>query len=129
MKRELTDLARIMGISDSVFFYGEQSNPYRYMKNADLLLISSYHEAAPMVIDEARSLGVPILTTETTSSRDMVSDMGCGFVCENSTSALCEKLYEVASDRDGLASLKTKLKDIGADNADALRQFDEILHI
>lgn len=129
MKRELTDLAKNMGISDSVFFYGEQSNPYRYMKNADLLLISSYHEAAPMVIDEARSLGVPILTTETTSSRDMVSDMGCGFVCENSTAALCEKLYEVASGREGLASLKTKLKDIGADNADALRQFDEILHI
>lgn len=128
MQRELTDLAKIMEISDSVFFYGEQSNPYRYMKNADLLLISSYHEAAPMVIDEARSLGVPILTTETTSSRDMVSDMGCGFVCENSTAALCEKLCEVVSDREGLASLKMKLKNLGADNDDAFRQFDDLIN-
>lgn len=126
--QELAELAKIMEISDSVFFYGEQSNPYRYMKNADLLLISSYHEAAPMVIDEARSLGVPILTTETTSSRDMVSDMGCGFVCENSTAALCEKLYEIALDREELASIKSKLKTLGADNRAAFDQFKSIIY-
>lgn len=129
MKRELVDLAKIMEISDSVFFYGEQSNPYRYMKNADLLLISSYHEAAPMVIDEARCLGLPILTTETTSSQDMVAEMGCGFVCVNSREALCEKLFEVVSDREGLTALKAKLKSLGADNSTALAQFDDILHI
>ena len=83
MARQLADLAAELGVSDSVIFYGEQENPYRYMKNADVLFISSYHEAAPMVIDEARSLGLPVLTVKTTSSFDMVEATCCGWVCEN----------------------------------------------
>ena len=40
-------------LEDSVIFYGNKQNPYPYIKNADLFLLTSYHEAAPMVFDEA----------------------------------------------------------------------------
>ena len=87
-REKLRLLAEELDISDLVVFHGEQANPYRYMKNADLFLMTSYHEAAPMVIDEARALGLPILTTETTSAHNMVTDRHCGWVCENSQSAI-----------------------------------------
>lgn len=120
-------LSESMNVSDSVFFYGEQSNPYRYMKNADLLLICSYHEAAPMVIDEARSLGLPILTTETTSSFDMVIQEECGFVCENTQEALENEFVLRTSDRQTLSELKLRLKNNKYDNSIALAQFDKII--
>lgn len=123
MEQELRELAEELGISDSVFFYGEQGNPYRYMKNADLLLLSSYHEAAPMVIDEARCLGLPVLTTSTTSSRDMVTDMGCGFVCDNSQHALNEEVLRVVADKETLAAIKERLKKTAVDNKAAIEQF------
>lgn len=91
-------LAEELGISDWVIFHGEQSNPYRYMKNADLLLMTSYHEAAPMVIDEAYALGLPVLTTETTSAHDMVTERQCGWVCENTQEAINEALCGVISE-------------------------------
>ena len=61
--------------------HGSQLNPYRYMKNAKLLLLPSYHEAAPMVFQEAIALEVPILTTDTTSAMEMVVNQGAGWVC------------------------------------------------
>lgn len=125
--RELRELAGELGVADSVIFYGEQKNPYRYMKNADLFLLTSYHEAAPMVIDEARALGIPVLTTETTSSKDMVTDMECGWVCDNTQTAISESLYAIAANRKTLADMKEKLKKRVADNKIAERQFVEVI--
>ncbi|MBQ2848042.1 MAG: glycosyltransferase [Clostridia bacterium] len=123
---ELIDLSRDLGIADNVEFYGRQDNPYRYMKNADLLLLTSYHEAAPMVIDESRCLGVPILTTETTSSRDMVTDKGCGWVCGNSQEDLNKALLDILADKESLHGLKKKLKAIEASNDTAIEQFNSL---
>ena len=127
MATELSDLADELDISDNVIFYGEQGNPYRYMKNADLLMITSYHEAAPMVIDEARCLGLPVLTTETTSSHDMVTARGCGWVCNNSQEALTVKLTEIALAKDCVADIKKRLQDEKADNSEAISQFNSII--
>ena len=126
-EEHLREVARICGVSDLVVFHGEQGNPYRYMKNADLLLMTSYHEAAPMVIDEARSLGIPILTTETTSSRDMVTHMNCGWVCDNKQEAINEALCRVVSNKEALASLKRDLLGQKADNSIAIAQFAAML--
>lgn len=123
-REKLRMLAEDLGISDLVIFHGEQTNPYRYMKNADLFLMTSYHEAAPMVIDEARALGLPILTTETTSAHDMVTDRHCGWVCENSQSAINTALLTALSSvRDsGKGSQQTK-----ENNALAFSQWEKLL--
>lgn len=57
---------------DIVYFFGEQDNPYRFMINADYLLVPSKHEAAPMVFDEAHILGLSIISTNTTSAKEML---------------------------------------------------------
>lgn len=44
------------------------------MKNANLLLLFSEHEAAPMVFGEAELLQLPVLTTNTTSVKELVLD-------------------------------------------------------
>lgn len=80
-----------------------------------------------MVIDEARSLGLPVLTTKTTSSKEMVEDADCGWVCENEQDALDEALCKIAADRDGLADLKQRLTTRSADNKLAATQFDSLV--
>lgn len=127
MLGELKALVEGEQIEDCVFFHGEQINPYRYMKNADLLLISSYHEAAPMVIDEARCLSIPVLSTKTTSTDEMITDEGCGWVCENSQQSLNEELYRVLSEKEKLFNLKKKLSEIDADNLKSTQQFKEMI--
>ncbi len=84
-----------LGLSGRVILEGEQGNPYRYMKNADLFLLPSYHEAAPMVFAEAQALGLPILTTDTLSARELVADAGAGRVCENTDEGISAALEEI----------------------------------
>jgi len=126
LREALQEQAAQLGIADAVHFYGEQTNPYRYVWGADLLLLTSYHEAAPMVIDEALSLWVPVLTTATTSSKEMVTARNGGWVCENTQEALTDMLIRVASDPGLLAAAKAALTG-GHSNYDALVQFDRLL--
>lgn len=102
MEQSLRAKAKSLGIAENVVFYGEQSNPYRFMPNADLLLITSCHEAAPMVINEAASLGLPVLSVRTSSAEEMISDAGLGWVCDNEMPGLIRKLKNVMETEPGL---------------------------
>ena len=115
------------GLTDVVHFHGEQANPYPYIQQADLLLVSSYHEAAPMVIDEARCLGVPVLSTKTISAKEMVTEAQAGWVCDNSQEALNEALCRVARDREALTAVREHLMQNRATNESALEQFDKFI--
>lgn len=115
------------GLSDTVTLCGTLANPYGYIRAADLLLIPSYSEAAPLVIGEAAFLGTPILSTETSSARDMIEAYGYGWVCENSEEAICESLRTLLSDRTSLHSVKERMKKETINNAVALSQFDRLI--
>ena len=71
---------------------GKMENPYGYMKAADLLLIPSRSEAAPLVIGEAASLGTPVLSTKTSSAVEMIAEPSLGWVCENNVQAMTDAL-------------------------------------
>lgn len=87
------------GMENMIFLEGQQTNPYRYMKNADYLFLPSFHEAAPMVFDEAITLKVPILTTNTLSAKELVFDRNVGMVCENSDDGIYNMLYSALTER------------------------------
>ena len=104
------------GLQNDVFFYGNQTNPYKFMVNADLFLLTSYHEAAPMVFDEAACLGVPVLATKTTSTDEMIVDNKSGFVCENSAEAVKNSLFEIVGSPSKLDTVREELKKRKFDN-------------
>ena len=97
------------------------------MKNADLLLLPSRHEAAPMVFDEARCLFLPVLTTDTCSAYEMVADAGAGWVCENSIQGISHELERILSNPEDLRSVRDSLRKQTLDNAKAMQQFYAML--
>lgn len=97
------------------------------MRNADLLLITSFNEAAPMIIDEAYCLGIPILSTATTSAREMILERGCGWVCENSQISINQYLKEILLNRDTLKYVRSRIQSADVDNKKAINQFAELI--
>ena len=91
------------------------------MRNADLLLITSWHEAAPMVIDEARVLSLPVLSVKTTSSDEMISE--CGWVCENDQIALNTALTAVLKVPERIQTVRARLSETHFGNGSAEAAF------
>ena len=127
MEQKLRELTAGLGLQHRVVFHGEQPNPYPYMAAADLFLLTSYHEAAPMVIDEAVSLGLPVLTVRTTSSEEMVTARCAGWVCDNDQAALNEALLAVVSDAGALETVKNSLRKRTVDNTIAAEAFRRLI--
>lgn len=119
--------AKELGIDKECIFLGEKTNPYPYMKKADFLLSCSYQEAAPMVYIEAQTLGIPILTTKTLSSLEMVTKKKIGIVCENNDTDLKSKLIELIDNRERLLEIK-KNYIMKQDNSVELEEFYNIIN-
>ena len=59
----LKKLAKSLGIEKKVHFLGWQSNPYKYIKNAKLFVLSSNVEGFGNVLVESLALNTPVVST------------------------------------------------------------------
>lgn len=126
-ENELRNLADELGLQGAVVFHGSQSNPYGFMCNADLLLITSYHEAAPMIIDEAYCLGLPVLSTDTTSAKEMILDRDCGWVCGNDQDSINRAFEEILLNRDALKHTRLQNRYAEVDNEKSKERFATLI--
>lgn len=121
------DMIVQLGLTSTVQLLGEQENPYPYLKAADLLLIPSVSEAAPMVIGEAACLGTPILTTKTSSAEEMVTQTGYGWVCENSLEGIREGLANLIEKPELRKVRKATLAGMAFSNEEAAADFFRLI--
>jgi len=64
-REELESLATELKIIDRVVFLGHQKNPYAYIKEADIFVLTSEFEGFPNVVLEANLCGLPVVAFET----------------------------------------------------------------
>jgi N-acetylgalactosamine-N,N'-diacetylbacillosaminyl-diphospho-undecaprenol 4-alpha-N-acetylgalactosaminyltransferase len=63
LKNELDNLISDLDLTERVIMMGFDSNPYQYLKAADLFVFGSNHEGFPNVILEAMACNLPVLST------------------------------------------------------------------
>jgi glycosyltransferase involved in cell wall biosynthesis len=61
---KLLELIKQRNLEDRVEILGFQQNPYKYIKNAKLLVLSSDREGLPTVVIESLILGTPVVSTD-----------------------------------------------------------------
>lgn len=123
LENQLKNMISQYGLEDRVIMEGQQTNPYRFLKNADFLFLPSFHEAAPVVFDEAIALKVPILTTDTLSAQELVIRRDAGLVCNNQE----EDIYQML--RKALSSQMTVNNTMFARRNLSMEQFDLVCNI
>lgn len=72
----LLSLADELGLADVVSMPGYVDNPYRYMSQASVFLLSSRYEGLPTVLIEALACGCPIVATDCPSGPREILDGG-----------------------------------------------------
>lgn len=74
LRQELVSKVTEAGLQDSVKFLGIRSNPYPYIKNADVIVQTSLFEGKSVVLDEAKILHKKIVATKYDTIMDQVGD-------------------------------------------------------
>lgn len=67
-------------VDEEVILLGRKTNPYPYFKAADLLVSTSESEACPMIFNEAKILGLPIVSTDFGSSYEFIEEGRDGYI-------------------------------------------------
>ena len=74
LNKELKNKTKELGIQDSVEFHGIVSNPEKYLQNSYLYVHSAIYEPFGLVILEAMSTGLPVISTDGRGNRDIIND-------------------------------------------------------
>ena len=92
--KKLSKLAKRIGIQDRVFFPGFQQNPYSWMKNAELTVLSSDFEGLSMVLIESLICDTKIVSTDCDfGPREIMKNALRPYLCEcGNTQQLTEKI-------------------------------------
>lgn len=64
LESELSNLALSLGIYERVVFLGWDENPYRFIKQAKLSMLTSEAEGLPRVVVESLIVGTPVVSTD-----------------------------------------------------------------
>ena len=77
----------------NVDLIGSRLNPYKYLKKSSCLLLTSKSEGYGMVLDEARVLNVPIISTDVGNANIVINE-GYGLITESSIEGIYKCMKE-----------------------------------
>ena len=92
---KICHLVREHHLEQYVIMEGNQTNPYPYIKNADLFVHPSYVESQGLTVLEAMALRVPCVVTKSLGPCEFIEDGVNGVLTEKSPESLSERVLEI----------------------------------
>lgn len=99
-----------LNLSNNVTMLGRQDNPYKYVKNSNLYVCSSYAEGYSLVIMEALTLGIPVITTECAGMKQILNNGEFGLITENNDKSFEKDLIKIINNDKVLNNYQEKIK-------------------
>ena len=93
---------------DNVVFTGMQDNPYKYLSQADVFVLSSNREGFAIVIPEAMACGLPVLSTRCTGPIEILNDGEFGLLVNNDDESIYNGMKSVLENKDNLLYYKSQ---------------------
>jgi glycosyltransferase involved in cell wall biosynthesis len=90
-----------LDVSENVILLGSQTNPYAFMRQADVYVQTSTFEGFGLTIAEAKILGKPIVSTNFDVVHDQLVHERNGLIADMTAKSIAENIYRMISD-DGL---------------------------
>jgi len=92
-------------LGDTVYLLGYKSNPYPYMKHADLFVCSSRAEGYSLVVAEALTLGTPVVSMRCSGPEEVLGKGKYGLLCDD-YEQLEKEIAQLVMDRNRYEDVK-----------------------
>lgn len=115
---KLLENIKTNGVKEEVILLGEKSNPYPYIRHADILACTSVSEACPYVINEAKILEVPIVCTNFGSSVEFIKNNEEGII--TSIESFHEAITRLIENKKLYNHIKFRLSEFEYGNKDIM---------
>jgi glycosyltransferase involved in cell wall biosynthesis len=101
LRQDLENEANSLGVAASISMPGFVKNPYVWMKNSDLFVLSSAWEGLPTVLIEAMACGLPVVSTDCPSGPSEILEYGKWgvLVPVNDINQLADAMFSALSKR------------------------------
>ncbi len=109
LKEKFIEQIKQYGLEQYVILLGHSSNPFPYLKQAQSLLMSSYHEGLSTVVIESLIVGTPVLTTNCSGMQELIDNDFDGKISENSEEGIYNMLKYVLDNPTYLTTLKNNI--------------------
>ena len=126
-KELLENLIKEYRLEDKVFLMGQVMNPYKYLKDSDIFVLSSRYEAFGLVIVEAMTLKVPVLATENHATNKMIKHKYNGYITKNSYDGIYDGLKYLIENREEIEKYKQNLHNYKYDNSTIIKELEGVL--
>lgn len=114
-QKEIEEYLRKNKLSNTYTFLGYQTNPYKYVANADLFVCSSHAEGFSTAATEALIVGTPVVTTRVSGMEEMLGKNNeYGLICDDDDKKLYKSIKSLVSDNELRKYYKQKAKERGA---------------
>jgi len=127
LKDDLQKQVAEEGLEKDVRFLGYQLNPYPYIRQADLFMMTSLFEGYPTITIETLISGTPVFTTEVSGVREQLKHPYEGLIVPNDDESICKNLDELVNHPGLLKEYKEQLKDYHYENEEILAQMEDLI--
>ncbi len=115
----------------NIHFLGKQKNIERFFRAADVFILPTQYEPFGLVILEALSCGIPVITSRCAGAAELIQDGKEGFLLDDPKNAdvLAEKISILASQPQIRESMKLAAREVGMKNSwdHVAQKYDRVL--
>jgi len=110
-KKEIENYIRKYNLENTFTFLGFKKNPYKYVKECDLYICSSYREGFSTAVTESLIVGTPVVSTLCSGAQELLGyNNEYGLVVENSEQGIYDGLKYMIANKDELLRYKELAK-------------------
>lgn len=122
---KLQKLINENNLTNTISLIGSKSNPYPYIKEADLFVLTSTWESYGMVVVESLILGTPVVAGDYPALKEILPDT-CGIRADNSVEGIYRGIKKVVTDKAFYEDIKKNSLNFNYSTDETYRQFLEL---
>lgn len=108
LRNECESFVKDNKLEENITFLGFVNNPYKVVKSARVVLMSSINEGTPMALLESFALGIPLVSSKVDGAVELITNDSMGYLYDTNEEAVDEILKIINSDKEKYIDYLTK---------------------